>query len=170
MAHLWLHTEGDWIVFPINGSEVSPPGQEDVWVVPAPMPASMEEEDQWAVLARPTPQSSGVYVNGWPLVSGLTILRDGDEIRVGGEDAWFFSTECLARVEALPGCDPAPGCPRCKQPIETGTESMAVRCPRCDVWYHETVALPCWSYAKTCALCDQPTDLEAGYSWTPETL
>lgn len=164
MAHLWLPTEGDWIVFPVNGTEVSPPGQEDVRVVPAPV----EGEDQWVVLARPTPQTAGVYVNGWPLHSGLTILRDRDEIRVGEQDAWFFSTECLARVEALPRCDPAPVCPRCKQSIETG--SPAVRCPQCDVWYHETVALPCWSYAKTCALCDQPTDLEAGYLWTPEKL
>ena len=94
MAHLWLPMEGDWIVFPVNGTEVSPPGQEDVRVVPAPV----EGEDQWVVLARPTPQTAGVYVNGWPLHSGLTILRDRDEFRVGEQDAWFFSNECLSRV------------------------------------------------------------------------
>lgn len=168
MAHLWLHTEGGWIVFPVDGSPVSPPGAEDVRVVPVAVPVAVEEEHQWAVLARPRPQTSRVYINGWPLLSGLTILRDGDEIRVGAQDACFFSTERLARVEALPACDPAPACPRCKQPIDTG--SPAVDCPQCDVWYHETESLPCWRYAETCALCDQPTDFEAGYLWTPETL
>jgi hypothetical protein len=166
MAHLWLVSEDDWIVFPIHGKGVSPPGQESVRVVPV----SLEEEEPWALLVRPTPQNSGVHVNGWPFLSGLTILSDGDEIRVGADDAWFFSTERLAQVVALPACDPAPVCPRCKQPIESETDSTAVRCPQCDVWYHETAALPCWSYAKTCALCDQPTDFEAGYSWTPTTL
>ena len=157
MAHLWLHTDGGWIVVPIDGSPVSPPGQEDLRIVPV-------KEDEWALIVR----RAGVTVNGWPLLSGMTLLREGDEVRVGVEEAWFFSSERLARMEALPELDPAPVCPRCKQRIEEDTPS--VRCPGCDVWYHETESLPCWSYTGTCGLCGQPTDLSAGYRWTPETL
>ena len=47
-----------------------------------------------------------------------------------------------------------------------------VTCPQCGVWHHqrETDALRCWTYSPHCAMCDQPTDLSAGYRWTPQGL
>ena len=106
-------------------------------------------------------------VNGMPLLTGIRVLRDRDELEVNGVHA-FFSTETLALVEPMPRGDKRVFCPRCKQGIES--ESAAVRCPRCRVWHHQSDDLPCWTYAERCALCDQPTALDAGYRWTPEEL
>jgi Zn finger protein HypA/HybF involved in hydrogenase expression len=111
--------------------------------------------------------NAGVSINGLPLTVGIRALADRDEIRAG-ERAFYFSTESLAQVEDFPGSDNALFCPRCKQEIEKNTS--AVRCPACSVWHHQTDELNCWTYAETCALCSQQTDLSAGFRWTPEEL
>jgi hypothetical protein len=106
-------------------------------------------------------------VNGMPLLTGIRVLRDRDELEIGGLCA-FFSTETLALVEPLPHGDTPVFCPRCKQ--EIAKQSAAVQCPQCRVWHHQSDDLPCWTYSERCALCDQPTDLSADYRWTPEEL
>ena len=109
-----------------------------------------------------------VAVNGTRMRLGVRVLRDKDEIRVGKSGPLLFSTERQARVEEFGGIGKPAMCPRCQQEIPTGTP--AIRCPSCGVWHHQSDDLPCWTYSGRCALCDQRTDLEAGFSWTPETL
>jgi hypothetical protein len=116
-------------------------------------------------MARP---SSGTAINGLPLIGGLRTLSDQDEISCPAAGALFYSTERLARVEPLPALGYEVSCPRCRQPIASG--SAAVRCPGCEVWHHGSEELPCWTYAPTCALCQQQTAADTGYRWTPEEL
>ncbi|TDI46312.1 MAG: hypothetical protein E2P02_05105 [Acidobacteria bacterium] len=99
------------------------------------------------------------------MASGLRLLRDRDEVRLGLGQPWFFSTETLA---VAPPSDVARKCPRCKRDIKAGSE--AVRCPGCDVWYHQSDEWPCWTYAETCVLCEQPTQFAAGYRFNPDGL
>jgi hypothetical protein len=110
-----------------------------------------------------------VHVNGTLLAVGMRVLKDRDEIGVGNGDSVFFSTERLARVQPFPGIGREAKCPRCWDPIQVG--SPAVQCPRCGVWHHQDTEnnRPCWTYTEKCAAsCDQSTDLQAGYQWTPE--
>ncbi|MBK8060500.1 MAG: hypothetical protein IPK33_22195 [Gemmatimonadetes bacterium] len=114
----------------------------------------------WCLLAAPRPV---LRVNGAPLVAGIRLLADRDEIRVD-DGTWYFSSEALARIEAFAASHATP-CARCQQPIAPG--AMAVRCPGCGLWHHESDASRCFSYAETCAGCPQPSAADAGYCWTP---
>jgi hypothetical protein len=72
-------------------------------------------------------------------------------------------------VTPYPGAEQPAFCPRCKQRLERA--DLAVKCPRCRAWHHQSEKFPCWTYDSTCALCQhQLTALDAGYSWTPEEL
>jgi len=120
------------------------------------------EGDAWVLLGPPS-----VVVNGMPLDTGIRVLQDRDELR-SGDVRTFFSSEALAAVAPfIPGPTTA-CCPRCKLEIVAG--SAAVRCPGCKIAHHQTEDLPCWEYAPRCALCDQPTALEAGFRWTPDGI
>ena len=127
------------------------PGTEGRWLM------------QWGAL-------QDVRVNGIRQTLGLRILAHRDEIKVGGADAVFFSTEKLARVADFPGGDRPAYCARCKSPIAKGVPS--VQCPMCRVWYHQQPAdeRPCWTYRERCVFCTQPTDFAAGFRWTPEGI
>ena len=131
--------------------------------------AAASGRDVWALLS-----SDSVLVNGSRHPLGLQVLKDRDELRIGGAPPFYFSTERLARVEPFPGADRSIFCPRCKLEIERG--QPAVRCPNpgCGVWTHQIPTgekpLPCWLYADTCPSCKHPTSFEAGYRWTPEEL
>ncbi len=119
----------------------------------------------WTLLAgREIP----IRINGQPLLLGIRVLRDRDELSVAGS-RWFLSTEELASVVPFPGLDQPAFCPRCRQKLEMG--DLAVQCPHCRAWHHQSEKFPCWSYAPACALCQlQSSALDAGYSWTPEQL
>ncbi len=162
MAHLWLPADDGWSPspLPLTNGGVRPPGAADALLV-----SVGGDEREWALITR---ASTAVTINGCRMAGGLHLLRDRDEIRLGLGQPWFFSTETLAVVDVAPPSDVARKCPRCKQDIAAG--SKAVRCPGCDVWYHQSAKLPCWTYAETCALCEQPTQFEAGYRFTPEAL
>ena len=123
------------------------------------------DHEVWTLLVS---RASEATVNGTPLLSGMRVLRDRDEIIVGGTDRLYFSTERLARVEPFPGADQPIVCPRCKQEIEKGMSS--VRCPGCGILHHQTEKLPCWTYNKFCTMCDQTTSLDGGFRWTPEDV
>jgi len=115
-----------------------------------------------------------VYVNGSPLVAGIRLLRDRDEIRMGNVQRLFFSTERLACTEPFPGSEKPVVCPRCKQEIKKAQPSVRCPNPKCGAWHHESAEeeLPCWTYAAQCGnvTCDQQTQLGSGYRWTPEDL
>jgi len=119
----------------------------------------------WALVAS---SSSNVRVNSRAVAGGLRVLADRDAIGTDGGARHFFSTESLATVEPFPGAERTTYCGRCRQPIEAGTP--AVRCPGCEVWYHQDEAgrLPCWTYAETCNFCPTKTALDAGFQWVPE--
>jgi len=179
MAHLWIRDAGqEWMITPLEGQAWVLHSQPDQPVLRRstadgnkhfalllPLQARGNEES-W-VLMTPTP--NGIRVNGERLVLGVRTLADKDEIYVPEVGHLFFSTEKLARVEPF---SQAEGrrlfCPRCKQEIQHAY--LAVRCPQCTVWHHQSDDLPCWSYSDYCALCDQPSALDIGYRWTPEEL
>lgn len=123
-----------------------------------------DAEATWAVLCG---EDAELWVNGGWVRIGLRMLRHMDEVRLGGGAPFYFSTERIAEVERY-ARDDAPRCPRCSHAIEKGEAS--VRCPSCGVVFHQRDKRPCWTYAETCALCDQPTALDAGLRWSPEEL
>jgi hypothetical protein len=107
-------------------------------------------------------------LNGAPLQVGIRLLEDRDAIQTSDGSSTYFSSERLAEVELFPGSPEPVYCPRCKTEIEAGTP--AVRCPGCDSQHHQSESFGCWLYADRCALCDQPTALDAGFRWSPEGL
>lgn len=178
MAHLWIEEyPGDWAVILLESSRVdlttlrkSARGATRERTRARTRAAYLlrdaaRERAAWHLLARP---EIAISINGLPLLGGLRVLDDRDEIRLAGDDALFFSTEELARVVPTPITDKPMMCPRCRQRVEPGT--LAVCCPDCRLWYHQSDALPCWTYAPTCALCPQPTPLDTGFRWTPMEL
>jgi hypothetical protein len=103
-----------------------------------------------------------------PVPSGIRVLSHRDELRLTGvAGRAFFSLEGFARVDPFAGVEGS-RCPRCQQPIEL--ETPAVCCPQCRVWHHESEEFSCWTYSATCALCNQPTEFEAGFRWTPDEV
>lgn len=117
----------------------------------------------WVILAG---TDARLRINGVSVAIGLATLRHRDEVCLVGGTPIFFSTERLASVETYRS-DEAPRCPRCSLPIELGDSFVC--CPGCDVIYHQLPDRECWTYAP-CSLCDQSSDLAAGYRWHPEDL
>lgn len=173
MAHLWFRNDEDiWTVMPLDGHAV------DVSVHP---PRVLAEgfrlgEDAMAAVVRVDTHVSPVWglvvaaeadvrVNGYSPVARLHVLEDRDEIKTAMFESLFFSTEALARVEEFEVTERPVFCGRCRGRIGEG---MAVRCPHCGIWYHQTGERPCWTYAPNCAFCPQSTSLDAGFDWVPE--
>jgi len=175
MAHIWVREDSQWAVLPLNcalfslqrrkalahPSGLSPDWEKEIMLVRSGGPS----DESWILLAG---AQADVRVNGIRLNPGIRSLRDCDEIRVAGSGLFFFSTECLAVVEPFAGSSADSFCPRCRQAMHPGHPS--VKCPACGVWYHQSEDFPCWTYAETCALCPQATDMEAGYRWAPEEM
>jgi hypothetical protein len=157
MAHLWQHDDGRdaWIATPLDRTCALPGSR-------ARIESVLVDGGERCQLLGP----SDVRLNGAPLVVGIAVLRDRDEIAVAGRRL-FFGGERLATIAAYDGTD-APLCARCKRPIEAG--AAAVRCPCCRTLHHQTDRLPCWTYAARCVVCEQPTALDAGYRWSPDGL
>lgn len=184
MAHLWVRSgDSEWAalelagdlvlddrVLPAKGSFDLPDDERPAHRVnhrtdhsTTRLVGSATDPARWALLALP----GRATVNGIP-VMGLRVLRDRDEIRLVGLETAYFSTERLTSIQPCAVSNASIICPRCRQPIASGTP--AVCCPACGVWHHQETALACWTYAERCALCPQPTGLDAGYQWTPEAL
>ena len=186
MAHLWFddpdNQERRWSVLPLDAAagffEILPDGQ----VRPtadegggANSPSScrlvhsrpLASDEEWVLMAR---EAHAVRVGGVPLLAGLRVLRDRDEIILEGGQRFFFSKECLARIESSPATGESLLCQRCRQPIAEGTD--AVHCPQCGLWYHQSDTLPCWTYSPQCAVCGGATNLSTAqqFHWTPEGL
>ena len=173
MAVLWSKSTDGWGARRLDGAQFDLAAdsvrraEETAHAAPSPKMARLLRAEAggspaWALIA---PAHSAVRVNGSAVAGGLRVLADRDEIRLGGE-ARYFSTETLAEVLPFPGAARAVYCGRCRQKIEAGTP--AVCCPNCGIWYCQTAELNCWTYAETCAFCPQPTDLDAGFAWSPE--
>ncbi len=178
MAHLWLLDERrQWVVQTLAGDGSSlrsllsglVEGCPAADVAPADvflMQAGDEEGTaEWAIIAA---QECGLTVNGIPLLLGIRVLANRDEIRWSTDGFAFYSTEEPAAVASLPQADQKIFCPRCKQ--EIAPETPAVRCPRCGIWHHQSEQLPCYTYADRCATCTRRTSLDGNYDWTPEEM
>ena len=121
----------------------------------------------WLLLAAP---GSQVSLNGEKIEARIRILADRDAICIAPHRAMYFSTERRALIEKYTAPEQA-FCPRCK--LEIKPHDLAVCCPRCLVFHHhkDQDSESCWTYAETCALCDQPTELNlTDFNWTPEKL
>ena len=182
MAHLWVEeTAGEWAVIRLESSSVplavlsdtartAPRGRWPQRVSPGGVRATLRRAEGptlhgWYLVAAP---ADAIWINGLRLISGMRALVDRDEIRLAAGAVGFFSTEVLACVTPMVASERPTVCPRCRQDVVADTP--AVRCPACALWHHQADALPCWTYAPTCALCPQPSALNAGYRWTPEDL
>lgn len=186
MAHLWCERDlsTGWIAAQLRAAEYELSTEQGAELLEpqadAPIASgirlvrqTVEGKEQWVLLAE---RAAAVCVNGARLRLGIRVLRDRDEIiarpAASAEQAgkrFYFSTERLARVEPYPGREAAAAarCARCKKPL---ANSQAVCCPKCGAWHHQTDHLPCWTYHTVCSVCDQPTDIETTYRWTPEEL
>lgn len=184
MAILWVESgqaaEPAWAIAPLDGSDLfdlrtdteASPVKRVRKPTLRPKGAvlrrtqAVKSREMWVLL---TPPSVSILVNGAPVLTGIRVLRNKDEIRIAGTGRrFYYSTERLARVETFAGSELVVFCPRCKREITKGSE--AVRCPQCQIWHHQSEPLDCWTYSSSCSLCDQPTGLDTGYRWTPEAL
>jgi hypothetical protein len=177
MAHIWIKNKAQqWAVLQLRQTALAltPEGPKpiDYLTRERALPASIlllptgEADCKWVLVAGSTAE---VSINGLPLVAGIRVLSDKDEISFSSLDSYYYySSESLAKVENFPASEQTLFCPRCKQEITDG--ELAVRCPACKVWHHETEELNCWTYSDGCALCAHPTEMNASFRWTPEEL
>lgn len=177
MAHLWIKNGSEqWAALPLEAGAFvlttnppSPvqnlPGAGESVSKVVLLCQKRAGETSWVLVSG---RGRDVRINGSNLTLGVQRVTDRDEINIEGIGTLYFSTESLARTEPFPNGTQDLYCPRCKQVLENG--SFVVKCPQCRTWYHQSEDLPCWSYSETCALCPQPTDLNAGFRWTPEEL
>jgi hypothetical protein len=181
MAHFWIPKLIDarscWGALPLGGSayefiDVDP------FVRRVELPAATAGGEmllrangdaataQWLLV---DPPGDKLWVNGREVLLGAHLLADRDEMRFPNGRRLFFCTERLPRVIPFPGAAHEIFCSRCRNPIVK--DSLAVECPGCASWSHQTGDLPCWNYPGTnhCALCDQSNDPDAGFRWAPES-
>lgn len=175
MPHLWIRQAVSWTVVPLEGEiftfVTAPPylqartprTGETALVRCLALGAGENGGAGWVVVGI----AAAARING-SVMTGLKVLDDRDELHLPGAGRCYFSTERLAAVTAAPKSGRPLFCPRCKLEISPG--SPAVECPVCSVWHHEVEKRPCWSYAPECAVCRSDTDLDRGFSWSPERL
>lgn len=142
--------------------------------------ARADDREAWCLLA--SGAGSGVRVNGELLLAGARVLRNRDEIALGGA-RFYFTMERIARAERFAAVGRSVPCARCGVSLEDG--EIAVRCPRgsCGRWHHHVVETAaqtvedavearkqsCWETADVCAGClQQPTSLDVDLRWVPE--
>jgi len=166
MAGIWRRqaagesgSGGVWMRAALGGAELRLPGARLVATAPGGIDDARHAPERWLLLA-----DARARVNGEPVVAGVRLLRDRDEIRLAGGEVVWFSSEELARIEPFPGNEPLP-CARSCRPITPGAPS--VRCPRCGTWHLQTEEYPGWTYAGTCTVCSAPTRLSGDYAWHP---
>ncbi|MFH1681958.1 MAG: hypothetical protein ABIH26_15120, partial [Candidatus Eisenbacteria bacterium] len=190
VARLWVRDEsGDWALLPLDPStsfytlSTNPPRSLDIpresgltacgtvlTSGDSGGPATWLGEEVWLLLSA---RRAGVLVNGLPLLAGIRLLDDRDEIRVSGSGTYYFSSERAVRPETFRSDPDASGfvrCPRCLRGIREG--DLYVRCPRCGVLHHHLPedGYPCWTYTDRCAVCGRSTALTDEPEWSPDEI
>jgi hypothetical protein len=126
--------------------------------------------DVFALLT-PAEAQHQVRINGSPVLAGIRILQDRDEVVVrnceGGSHRLYFSDEKIARIEQLKEQDHTVSCARCTKQINPGDQT--VTCPACNAVHHQSDELKCWTYADKCAnsMCYQHTEITSDFRWVP---
>ena len=110
------------------------------------------------LFARPS-----VAVNG-QLTLPLHPLADRDEITIGTA-LWCVSFDSMPERKVFRSTGDPLHCVRCCGPLMDG--EVTIICPQCHTHYHDSEALPCWTYGPTCARCRRPTGREI---WQPAPL
>lgn len=168
MSTLWRKSADGWQSVPLDGCArlsqgIDVAGVEIVRV-------GRGSDAGAAVLVR---AGTWARVNGQPVLGGIRVLDDKDEILAGGSRLFFSaqSSPVVVTFRAEVGVR-LPTCPVCRGPIREG--QRAVHCPGCPRWYHEgeptdeNPARRCWSYAATCSFCHHPTSLAEDAIWMPD--
>jgi hypothetical protein len=175
MAHIWvLESADDWVPIRLSAPFLALPEALPLAGISleagsaAPLATLLQSaggggRQRWVLLSA----SQGLHVNGVPLLTGMRVLLDHDEIRLGTAGSIFFSAESPAVVEAYPASAAPTKCARCTQVILPGM--CCVRCPHCGVFWHQSEDWSCWTYSPQC-ICGQPTALDGSFRWSPEDL
>ncbi len=177
MPHMWVQHGFDWLNAPLDpaiyalGTGIATPLQKighaeisQYIAVIAPGEASGNAASSWTLVCAP----GACRVNGSPLLTGIAVLNDRDEIQFATAPRLFFSTETPAVAARYGRKDPVP-CPRCTELVLEG--DIAVICPTCGVAYHEGASAEdkCFTY-DACVVCGRPGELSGGYKWSPAEL
>lgn len=164
MPQIWYRTDEEWVV-----ESLGPERTLGAWGAGSATMLRFRRAaggaPGYALLADP----EAVRVNGEPLLTGLRVLRDRDEILGPRGDRLWYSSERLAEVAPFVGEEDA-RCPRCRGGIVRGV--AAVACPGCGVFYHSSEERPCFLFHDSCVICGHATCglAEPEFGWTPCAL
>jgi hypothetical protein len=106
------------------------------------------------------------HVNGEKVLLGARVLNDRDAIHLAGQGRMFYSAHSAPVVAPYSGKVTIP-CSRCRIDIRPG--ELAVQCPGCHLFFHQSQESPCWLHAEQC-VCEHPTALEDDNSWSPNEI
>src|SRR5687767_10344673 len=117
MPHLWASRSNLWEPIALSDAVFEFLGDAQLGKPNLPNPGSSSwlrrvgegAAVAWVLIA----PASRLLVNGTPVVFGISVLADRDEIRLPDGRQFFFSTEMLACVEPFPGTGVRGFCPRC---------------------------------------------------------
>ncbi|MFQ6103287.1 MAG: RING finger protein [Candidatus Glassbacteria bacterium] len=113
---------------------------------------------------------SGVFrVNGKRIRAGIRVLKHKDDIMIGRSHV-YYSAQSLVRAEPFRPREQGSrriSCPVCGDAIEEG--QTIVRCPQCQILYHQQEDRACWSSIPECATygCGCLTQLYDQKLWIP---
>lgn len=117
-------------------------------------------EHRVARAALVTAAAANLTVNGYaPL--GVTVLEEKADIAADGVRL-LFSHYTPAEPAPLPAAHAGERCSRCLGTLAAG--ELAVRCPACAAFAHESPRLPCHSYDPHTGCCGRA---RAELAWTP---
>ena len=153
MAHMWVRDDsGEWASMQLVGDALALTGDRLELVQQR---ASDLSNDSAQLQRRKDADGNGSCSLPRKIIGTSTACRFAracascgtatSSVSASGE-RMFFSTESLASGEPFTGLDHPIFCPRCKQ--EIAGQNLAVRCPQCDAWHHQTEEFPCWTYAR----------------------
>jgi len=162
MERLFFQQEDqkEWKTIPLNADETELSAAQGRAV----LVRKVENEKRlWALMVSP-----GVvaHVNGERVLLGARVLNDHDAIHLAGQRRMFYSAQSAPVVAPYSGKASIP-CSRCRMDIRPG--ELAVQCPGCRLFYHQSEGSPCWLHSERCA-CEHPSSLEEENSWSPDEI
>jgi len=153
MAYVWFEREDEWAAMRLSEMPVDVGGRVPRAVTPGhssigtkQIPA--QKATQIVQVGAGRRQASvliwspdkTVRVNGWTLTTGIRVLADRDEIRIGDRTPVFYSSESVARSRSSPEATA-----RSSATLYAADRKRkaVVRCPDCGLMYHQDAELRC---------------------------